>query len=78
MYEIAQHTGMSSIMNITVCILKSFQLGQLLMGVSLIALIGLFPLVYVGVFPGCQAKYSLSSPWEQVFILSCPRALWFV
>jgi len=56
MYEISKHTGMSSITNMTLCILKSFQLGQLLIAACLIALIGLFPLVYTGVFPSCQGK----------------------
>lgn len=37
-------------MNITACILKSFQLSQLLISVYLIALIGLFPLGCVLVF----------------------------
>lgn len=65
---------MSSITNMTVCILKSFQLGQLLIAASLIALIGRFPLVYVGVFPSCRGKEILSFSWEQMFILYCPRA----
>lgn len=65
---------MSSITNTTVCIWKSFQLGQPLIAASLIALIGHFPLVYVGVSPHCQGEKSLSSSWEQIFILCCLRA----
>lgn len=37
MYKIPYDTGMSSITHMTVCILKSFQLGQLLIAASLIA-----------------------------------------